>query len=156
VEHLSTILGRELELLETLLFRLEEEQLVLAHGRDRWLPRAAHDVERAIEDVRATELLRAGAAAAVGLELGLGAEPALSQLAASASEPWGTILEDLRTGFLAITAEIESLAEANRDLITAGYRSARETLLTVEGGAPSYDADGAAVVSRSSRLDRSL
>lgn len=156
VEHLASILGREHELLETLLFRLVEEQLVLAHGHTRWLPRAALDVERAIEDVRATELLRADAAAAVGLELGLGVEPALSQLVESAPEPWNAILRDLREGFLTTTAEIEALAEANRDLITAGYRSARETLLSVEATSDSYGADGSAVVSRSSRLDRSL
>ena len=39
------ILWRERELLELLLFKLEEEQLVLASGRGRWLAHATHEVE---------------------------------------------------------------------------------------------------------------
>ena len=37
MEKLSQILWRERELLDTLLFKLEEEQMVLASGRTRWL-----------------------------------------------------------------------------------------------------------------------
>ena len=40
MERLSLILWRERDLLETLLFKLEEEQLLLANGRTRWLMRA--------------------------------------------------------------------------------------------------------------------
>ncbi len=45
MEDLSLILWRERELLETLLYKLEQEQLVLASGRTRWLARAAREVE---------------------------------------------------------------------------------------------------------------
>ena len=41
MEDLSSVLWRERELLETLLFKLEIEQLVLASGRTRWLAPAA-------------------------------------------------------------------------------------------------------------------
>ena len=41
----SSILWRERELLELLLFKLEEEQLLLAAGRSRWLGHATREVE---------------------------------------------------------------------------------------------------------------
>ncbi|HET9419737.1 MAG TPA: flagellar export chaperone FlgN, partial [Nocardioides sp.] len=62
MERLSQVLWRERELLEELLFRLEVEQLVLASGRNRWLPAAAADVERLLHDLRRTEVMRAAAA----------------------------------------------------------------------------------------------
>ena len=62
MEKLSLILWRERELLDTLLFKLEIEQLVLASGRTRWLTRAAREVEPVLETLRETEILRAVAA----------------------------------------------------------------------------------------------
>ena len=59
MEKLSQILWRERELLETLLFKLEEEQMVLAGGRTRWLARAAREVENVLDTIRETEILRA-------------------------------------------------------------------------------------------------
>ena len=44
-----SILWRERELLDTLLYRLEVEQLVLASGRTDRLMRAAQDVESTLE-----------------------------------------------------------------------------------------------------------
>ena len=71
MEKLSQILWRERELLETLLFKLEEEQMVLAGGRTRWLTRAAREVENVLDTIRETEILRAVAAEEVAAELGL-------------------------------------------------------------------------------------
>ena len=48
----STVLWTERELLELLLFKLEEEQLVLASGRTRWLAHATREVEMVIEQIR--------------------------------------------------------------------------------------------------------
>ena len=42
----SNILWRERQLLELLVFKLEEEQLVLAAGRTRWLAHAITDRRR--------------------------------------------------------------------------------------------------------------
>jgi len=52
----SAILWRERHLLELLLFKLDEEQLVLAAGRTRWLARATREVEMVLEEIRQTEL----------------------------------------------------------------------------------------------------
>ena len=145
MEKLSQILWRERELLETLLFKLEEEQMVLAGGRTRWLARAAREVENVLDTIRETEILRAVAAEEVAAELGLAANPSLRALADAVAEPWHTLLLDHHEAFTTVTREIGALADANRELITTGYRSARETLMTLGEGTASYTADGSAV-----------
>lgn len=159
MEELSLILWRERELLETLLFKLETEQLVLASGRTRWIARASDEVEEAVQRIRETEVLRADAAARAAGSVGLGVDSSLSALIDAAAEPWQTILADHRTAFLNLTADVASLAERNRELITAGYRAAREAMLGLEvEGSAGYTPAGQAVSAapRTSLVDRSL
>src|SRR3954449_7001331 len=81
MEKLSQMLWRERELLETLLFKLEEEQMLLESGRTRWLVRAAREVEKVLETIRETEILRAVAADGAADALGLRHNPSLRSLA---------------------------------------------------------------------------
>ncbi|WP_110180305.1 flagellar protein FlgN [Nocardioides solisilvae] len=145
MEKLSLILWRERELLETLLFKLEVEQLVMATGRTKWLLRAAKEVEAVLQSIRETEVLRAVAADESAAEAGLAPNPSLRALAESVAEPWASILADHRDAFESITREVTAMAETNRELVTAGIRSARETLLTLGDGSAGYSADGTAV-----------
>ncbi|HVX55776.1 flagellar protein FlgN [Nocardioides sp.] len=158
MEKLSLILWRERELLELLAYKLELEQLVLASGRTRWLANATREVEEVLETLRETEVLRAVAADEVADELGLPPGSTLITLAEAAPEPWQSILQDHRTAFLTATREISELSESSRGLITAGYRSARETLMSIGGNADGYSPDGSAVVDAPRRrlVDRSL
>ena len=55
----SNILWRERQLLELLVFKLEEEQLVLAAGRSRWLAYATREVENVLGEIKRIELERA-------------------------------------------------------------------------------------------------
>jgi hypothetical protein len=141
----SSILWRERELLEMLLFKLDEEQALLAGGRTRWLARATREVEVVLEELRKAELHRAVEVDAVAAELGLEPAPSLRELAAASDEPWRQILLDHRQAFLTATAEITALAEANRDLLGSGYRSAAEALLSLDGGPDTYTASGTPV-----------
>ncbi len=127
----SSILWRERELLELLLFKLEEEQLLLAAGRSRWLGHATREVEMVLEEIRRAELGRAVEVEAVAASLGLGPGASLRQLADSAPAPWDDILREHRNAFLSASQEITALAQANRELLTAGFRAARETLLSL-------------------------
>ena len=158
MEKLSLILWRERELLELLAYKLELEQLVLASGRTRWLANATREVEEVLQTLRETEVLRAVAADEVADELGLPPASTLSALAEAAPEPWQSILQDHRTAFLTATREIADLSESSRGLITAGYRSARETLMSIGGNADGYSPDGSEVVDAPRRrlVDRSL
>ncbi|WP_433610074.1 flagellar export chaperone FlgN [Dactylosporangium sp. CA-139114] len=142
---LASILWREREMLELLLFKLEEEQLVLASGRTRWLAHATREVEVVLEEIRRTEVVRAAEVEAIGAEFGLGPNPSLSKLAEAAPAPWSDLLNQHRKAFLTITAEVSAIAEANRDLLTTGARAARETMLAVVGSVETYGRKGETV-----------
>jgi hypothetical protein len=158
MQRLSDVLWRERELLEGLQYALEIEQLILASGRTQWLLRAAKDVEAVLENMRRTEVLRAVAADQAAAAIGLAPNPSLRELAATAGEPWGEILTDHRDAFMTGTRQIVELADANRDLITTGYRSARETLMALGDATEGYTADGTPVLNLvttgPSRIDR--
>ncbi len=145
----SDILWRERELLDLLLFKLEEEQLLLAAGNVRWLARATREVEFVLEQIRLTELTRSIEVDAAAASLGLEPNPSLSTFAEAAPPPWSDIFHAHRKAFLTLTQEISALAEANRDFVSSAYRSAQETLLaisdvTVDGYTATGKHDGTA------------
>ncbi|MBX6372110.1 MAG: flagellar protein FlgN [Acidothermus sp.] len=129
----SDILWRERELLDVLLFKLEEEQLLLAAGKARWLPRATREVELVLEQIRLTELTRAMEVDAVAASLGLEANPSLAELADAAPPPWGDLFRSHREAFLRLTQEITALAEANREFVSSAYHSAEAALRSLRG-----------------------
>jgi FlgN protein len=150
---LSSVLWRLRELLELLLFKLEEEQLLLASGRTRWVAHATREVELVLDQIRHAELVRATHTNAVATELGLPPDVSLAGLAAEAPPPWSELLQQHRRAFLTLTAEITALANANRDLLTRGQRAARETMLMVAGSVETYGSRGETVsVDRRARL----
>jgi hypothetical protein len=142
---LASILWREREMLELLLFKLEEEQLVLSGGRTRWLAHATREVEVVLEEIRRTEVVRAVEVEAIGASMGLGSNPSLTALAEAAAPPWSELLEQHRRAFLTLTAEVSALADANRDLLTTGARAVRETMLSVAGSVETYSRRGETV-----------
>jgi flagellar biosynthesis/type III secretory pathway chaperone len=157
MQELSSVLWRERELLDMLLFKLEEEQLVLAAGRTRWLPHAAREVETILENVREAELLRAVVADAAAEELGLESNTSLRALAEATEEPWRTIFLEHRDAFAAVAAQVRELADSNKELLTAGAQAAQATLLSMSDGPGTYGSDGAAVADRRNYLlDRSI
>lgn len=115
MEQLGTILEREGEALEVLLFKLIETRLLLEAGEARFLPRATREVERARSRARELDLLRAATAARTGC----GAT--LRDLAAGATGPWPAILRDHHDVLSRLVSEIEVVAHHNA-------RAAREGL----------------------------
>lgn len=141
----SSVLWRERELLEVLLFKLEEEQLVLASGRTRWLARATHEVEAVLGRIRESELLRQVELASLAAELDLADDVPLERLAEASPEPWAELFRSHRDAFLSLTAEIQGIAQSNRELLSAQVKAVTDAL--VGAGAPageSYDARGRA------------
>jgi hypothetical protein len=124
----SNILWRERHLLELLLFKLEEEQLVLASGRSRWLSHATGEVEMVLQEIKETELARSVEIESLGRDLGLRSNASLRDLAEAVDEPWRSVLLDHRAAFLTVTEEIVDLAKNNRELLARGYQAAREVL----------------------------
>jgi hypothetical protein len=157
MQDLSSVLWRERELLETLLYKLEVEQLVLAGGRTHWLATAAHEVEYVLERIREIEVLRAVELDDLAADLGLPPNPSLHVLAEASDETWRAIWLDHREAFTTVTTAISAMAENNRDLLTAGYHAAQATLLSLADDAGTYGADGSVAGPRRSALvDRSL
>lgn len=156
LSELSSVLWRERELLELLLFKLEAEQLLLAGARHEWVPRATREVEMVLERIGETEIHRAAIVAEVGTALGLGIAPSLRILADASPEPWRTLLHEHKTAFLELTDRITAAAESNRELIASARRTADRLLQSVtdvrdDGIDPaSYGRDGTPTT-RSSR-----
>lgn len=150
----SSALWRIRELLDLLTFKLEEEQVLLAAGRARWLGRATYEVELVLEEIRHAELRRAVELGAVTDALGLSPEASLREIAEVAPAPWDDVLADHRATLLTATAEISALAEANREMLDSSYRAVQEALgrfaETPEG--PTYTAAGAAAAQPARRL----
>ena len=88
------ILWRERELLELLLFKLEEEQLVLASGRARWLAHATREVEAVLEQIRNSEHVRTLQTDVVAMELGLGPARRSSPSPAAPRSPYAEMLAE--------------------------------------------------------------
>jgi hypothetical protein len=155
---LSTVLWRTRELLELLLFKLEEEQLLLAAGRSRWLAHATREVEIVLDQIRTTEVIRSAHAQDAAGALGLPVDASLTQLADAAPSPWADLLREHRKAFMALTAEVTALAEANRGLLTTGLRAARETMMAVSGTVATYGRNGQSVSAgrRAGMLDEAL
>lgn len=146
----SSTLWRQRELLELLLFKLEEEQVLLASGRSRWLARATREVEVVLEEIRRAELLRAVQVDDVAAELGLGPGPSLRAMADASPEPWRSLLHEHRQAFMTATTDIQAMADANRSLLASGHRAARETLMVLTQTADTYSPTGSAAAPTSS------
>lgn len=147
----SNILWRERHLLELLLFKLEEEQLVLAAGRARLLAHATREVEMVLEEMQRAELERSIEVDALAAALGLPPSPSLRQLCEAVDEPWRSLFEFHRQGFLEATDAVCALAQSNKELLSQGQRAAQEALAAlVERPAPAdtYSPTGAATVAR--------
>ena len=74
-QHLSTLLWREQELLDLLLFKAEEKQYLILTGKTRWLARIAHEIEVVLDQLRNLEVERAAATEALAAPAGRRVQP---------------------------------------------------------------------------------
>ena len=143
VNELSAVLWRERELLELLTFKLEEEQLLLAAGRSRWVSHASREVEQVLERLRSTGLERAASSAAVAEEWGVDpAAPLRDVVAAAPNGPWGEILAAHLTAMVELTSQIGALRDENDRFLRTAAQSTEETLAGTVTDAATYDASG--------------
>ena len=115
MEHVASILEREGDALESLLFKLIETRLLIDAGEARFLPRATREVERSRSRARELDLLRAATVART--ECGA----TLRDLANASTGPWPAILRDHHDVLSRLVSEIEVVAHQNA-------RAAREGL----------------------------
>jgi hypothetical protein len=147
-EELSRLLWRQRRLIETLLFKLEVERLLLATGKIRWLDAATVEVGVVLDQIRHEDLAReALPLAIIRRELDLGPEATLTDIIDAAPEPWGEIFRDHQTALLAYIGEVEAAAASNRELLQRGLRSTQTFLSSLHTTAPAdgYSRTGASV-----------
>jgi hypothetical protein len=131
LSEISNVLWRERRLLDLLVFKLEEEQLVLVSGRTRWLSHATREVETILEEIKRVELERAMAVQGSARGLGMSDTPSLRELAAVAPTPWDGIFAEHRRSLLLLAREIDVITKVNRDMLRRGQQAAREELASL-------------------------
>ena len=157
VTEVSNVLWREREQLQLLLFKLEEEQLVLASGRTRWLAHASREVQIVLDQMREIEVLRAVEVDAYAETVGLGPSPSLRDLALASPEPWQELLIAHRDALVELTSEISRVSQDNREVLAVAHRATQETLLSLNGTLETYAPSGRSRSAAPSHLiDRAL
>lgn len=144
LNELSGVLWRERQLLELLLFKLEEEQLILTSGRTQWLGHATREVESVLDQIRTAELGRSIEADDAAREVGVAVGSSLRAIADAAPPPWDDLLMEHHAAFVDLTDQINALAQGNRDLLSTSHRATRETLLSLQESVQTYDPRGSA------------
>lgn len=122
---LSQILWRERETLELVLFKLEEQRLLLVDGQDRWVGHASRELDTVLDQLGAMELNRALTSAAAAAELGVRDDSGLRDLAAAAPAPWPSVIERHVCALVRLAQEIVAVAGANRVLLSQGLAAVR-------------------------------
>jgi flagellar biosynthesis/type III secretory pathway chaperone len=130
-QHLSTLLWREQELLDLLLFKAEEKQYLILTGKTRWLARIAHEIEVVLDQLRTLEVERAAATEAIAVGLGIGANPSLRQVADAAPAPWNDLFAKHHEALLVLVTDLRSLSDTNRGLIEGGLAAIGDALVSV-------------------------
>jgi flagellar biosynthesis/type III secretory pathway chaperone len=132
---LSAQLWKERELLELLLFKLEEEQLLLTAGKSRWISHATREVEQVMDRMRTVGLARTVEVATLAEEWGISPDSSLRELAAAAPDGiWADIYASHLTAMTGLTGQIAEVRDTNERLLREAARSTQETLNGLAGG----------------------
>jgi hypothetical protein len=124
----SDVLFQERRLLELLLFKLEEEELVLESGRTRWLALASREVETVLDELNKVELARSVAFANLAPEMGLGLDANLATLTAHAPPPWDSVFIEHHKELTTLMREVLDMAASSQTLLREGYDAIRQAL----------------------------
>lgn len=147
VETLATLLWRQHELLDLLLFKAGEKQYIVVSDNMRFLPRIASEIEQVLADLSTIEAERAVLVAQIAEDHALPTPtPSLREIATALGEPWETVLMDHHERLLKIVTDIRALSEVNRGLIENGMAAISDALhLPTHPSAGTYSATGQAV-----------
>lgn len=124
----STLLWRERQLLDLLLFKLEEEQLILAASRPHLLGPASAEVAQVVEQITQCEAEREAASWELAQDLGLQPPVRLAELVLATEEPWTGILADHRKALIEAVERIRTMATATKALLAARLAAVTDAL----------------------------
>ncbi|MDQ1583914.1 MAG: hypothetical protein QOF36_1968 [Microbacteriaceae bacterium] len=146
---LSATLWRQRELLEILLFKYEEQHMILAAGKTRWAPHASREIEVVVGRLGTANVATSIAISAVARDWGLAGDVLLRDLVDAAPDPvWKDILTAHIDAVIELITEIRSLREA----------SSREPADEIPGVPSTYTASGTPdhTISTARLIDASL
>lgn len=140
---LSMLLWRERELLELLLFKLEEQELLLAAGRARWTQFATREIEQVLEGLREAGMARLVEAETVAAEWGAPEGAGIRELIEIApTEAWRDVLTGHLHALTKLTDEVGRLREGNSERLRAVLRATQETLAGLGETTGEYNTQG--------------
>ncbi|MCU1545251.1 MAG: flagellar biosynthesis protein FlgN [Homoserinimonas sp.] len=140
---LSASLWRERELLELLMFKLEEEQLLLTAGKSRWLQFATREVEQVMDRLRSAGLARAVEVASLAKEWDAHEDVTLRELVGHAPDgAWAEIFSSHLKAMTEITGQIKELRDSNEQYLRTAIRSTQETMADSGPEVGTYNAKG--------------
>jgi hypothetical protein len=145
---LCTRLWLERDLLEQLLFKLTEVQLVVGSGSTRWLNKADDEARHALLALQDTEVARAVAVEDLIRRCNVGSDSTLRELIAIAPSPWDSLLTDHCDELRNLALSIDAAANENRRRLQLGLDTTREALERVTSIRETYDARGEAIAQR--------
>ncbi|MDL9977857.1 flagellar export chaperone FlgN [Microbacterium sp. ASV49] len=150
---LSMQLMRERDLLELMLFKLEEQQMLLATGRNRWIKHAADELGRVAAAMPAAAMKRDGLAAAVAVEWGVPDGTTLRDLIDVApTDAWREVLQGHLTVMTGLADEILEMKKINEQRLRTALRVTQETIAGLGVPTGEYDLAGGVVRGGRSQL----
>ncbi|MCR2813970.1 flagellar protein FlgN [Microbacterium sp. zg.Y1090] len=136
-------LWQERELLELLIFKLEEQRLLLEAGSMRWIHFASREVEQVLERLRVSGIGRDVEVAAVAREWGVPEVTTLSGLVSAApTDAWREVFAEHRVALTACMSEIAQLKDSNEGYLRAAARAVDETLASLAASTGEYTTHG--------------
>ena len=140
---LSMQLWRERELLEMLLFKLDEQQLLLAAGRSQWIQFAAREIDQVLDRLRSAGLARTVEVAGVAEEWGAPEDATISQLIEHAPDSaWGDVFSDHMRALVRLTAEVEQMRDSTAEQLSGVLRATQETIAALGQESGEYTTRG--------------
>ena len=132
--------------MELLLFKLQQEHLMLAAGQDRWLGHATAEVNLVMAELHLASSARTATSAGLAGQLGLDGDVTLAQLALTAPVEWKVMLGDQRDQLRELLQQIEQVGRTNREILASRLSVARDALVMLgEAPAVGYGRDSQSV-----------
>lgn len=131
LQEVSEALWEERQLVEQLLFKLEEERTLIEAGAKRWVAWCTDEVNEVLERIDLAEATRAQVWAEVAEQFGLPADASIKQMISHAAFPWDTILNEHRTALRLAAREIEENAHSQVEEVRDAAQQAARRLAWV-------------------------
>ncbi len=133
---LSQLLDREIKLLETLLFKLEEECLLVESGKHHYLAAANAEIQALVDDLKTLELRRALASSDVCSDLGIDNFSSLHDIVKAAEDPWNLVLAEFRTQLQLVSARIARAQNNLTSLLSQRIALVEDILTLIDSTGP--------------------